>query len=251
MFGSVSLCLSLMEHEEELVLENVDSDTIVQSYDLCLAGRFLTDRSINFNATRNKVARLWRPGRGMCTRELSDSKYLIQFFHSVDMKRVLEGAPWAFDNHLLLLHRLVEGDVPRQIPVNHVDFWVQIYELQVGYMSLGIGKQLGDFIGTSVDYDTIKNNGARRSYMRIRVTIDGHHPLKKIRKGEGSSYMVQFKYERIGHADRFCEHLFEMHERERLGDMVKGVGKEKLRRGWWSMAAGGYRICNCHVIPAS
>jgi 14-3-3 protein epsilon len=164
------------------------------------------------------------------------------------MKRVLEGAPWTFDNNLLLLHRLVEGDVPPQI---HVDFWVRIHELQVGYMSLGIGKQLGDFIGTSVDYDTIKNNGARRSYMRIRVTIDGHHPLKKIRKGEGSSYMVQFKYERIGHADRFCEHLFEMHERERLGDMVKGVGKEKLRRGWWSMAAGGYRICNCHVIPAS
>lgn len=69
---------SLMEDEEELVLENVDSDTTVQSYDLCLAGRFLTDRSINFNATRNKVAR--RPGRGMCTRELSDSKHLIQFF---------------------------------------------------------------------------------------------------------------------------------------------------------------------------
>jgi hypothetical protein len=106
-------------------------------------------------------------------------------------------------------------------------------------MSLGIGKQLGDFIGTFVDYDTINNNGARRSYMRIRVTIDGHHPLKKIRKGEGSSYMVQFKYERLGHADRFCKHLFEMHEREGLGDMVKGVSKEKLRRGWWSMAAGG------------
>jgi 14-3-3 protein epsilon len=80
LFGSVSLCLSLMEHEEELVLENVDSDTTVQSCDLCLAGRFLTDRSINFNATRNKVASLWRPGRGMCTRELSDSKHLIQFF---------------------------------------------------------------------------------------------------------------------------------------------------------------------------
>lgn len=58
------------------------------------------------------MASLWRPGRGMCTRELSDSKYLIQFFQSVNMKRVLEGAPWTFDNHLLLLHRLVEGDVP-------------------------------------------------------------------------------------------------------------------------------------------
>ena len=33
LFGSVSLCLSLMEDEEELVLENVDSDKKV----VCLA----------------------------------------------------------------------------------------------------------------------------------------------------------------------------------------------------------------------
>jgi hypothetical protein len=30
---------------------------------LCLVGHFLIDRRINFNAMKNKVASLWRPGK--------------------------------------------------------------------------------------------------------------------------------------------------------------------------------------------
>ena len=110
------------EEKEELVLEYEDLRTKVQSFYFYLMGIFLTDRRINFNAMRNKVASMWRPGRGMCIMDLNSSCYLFQFFQQVDMKKVLEGAPWTFDNHLLLLHQLKEGEVLIQIAINHIEF---------------------------------------------------------------------------------------------------------------------------------
>lgn len=83
----------------------------------------------------------------------------FNFFHLVDMKKMLEGAPWTFNNHLLLLHQSREGEILGQIPIHHVEFWIQVHDLLVGCMSVGIGKQLGDFIGTFLDYDVNNNVG--------------------------------------------------------------------------------------------
>lgn len=88
-------------------------------------------------------------------------------------------------------------------------------------MSESVGKQLGNFIGTFVEYDISNNSELWRTYMRIKVTIDVRKPLKrgkKIRKPGGDWSMVSFKYERLssfcficgllGHTDRFCSKLF-------------------------------------------
>nr|DAD49163.1 TPA_asm: hypothetical protein HUJ06_019100 [Nelumbo nucifera] len=115
--------LSLMdEEEEELILEQgTESESLVR-YDMCLVGCFLTDRSINFNVTKHRMASIWRPRKGV-------------------------GGPWTYDNHVLLLHHLKPGEIPNQIHLFHVDYWVQVYDLPVGFMSINVGKQLGNFIG--------------------------------------------------------------------------------------------------------
>lgn len=43
----------------------------VQSFDLCLLGRFLTYGEIDIKGMRNKVASLWWPSRGICIRDIS------------------------------------------------------------------------------------------------------------------------------------------------------------------------------------
>lgn len=63
-----------------------------------------------------------------------------------------------------------------------MDFWVQVYDLLVGYMSEGIGRQLGNFIGKYVYYDSNNNSSIWRNYMRIRLAIDVRVPLKRCKK---------------------------------------------------------------------
>ncbi|XVF64789.1 hypothetical protein PTKIN_Ptkin09bG0195000 [Pterospermum kingtungense] len=97
---------------------------------LCV-GCFLTDRHIRFPVMKNRMASLWRPGRGVAIKELSPHLSLFQFFHEIDLKRVLDGCPWTFDNHLLILHKLGPGEIPSQISLFHVHFWVQVVSVDV------------------------------------------------------------------------------------------------------------------------
>nr|DAD24220.1 TPA_asm: hypothetical protein HUJ06_025683 [Nelumbo nucifera] len=70
--------LSLMdEEEEELILEQgtTESESLVR-YDMCLVGRFLTDRSINFNVMKHRMASIWHLGKGVCIKDISDQHFL-------------------------------------------------------------------------------------------------------------------------------------------------------------------------------
>lgn len=71
---------------ERLTLEHEESDVVVQSeggegeednIELCLVGRFLTDR----------MAGVWRPLGGVAIRELEPSLFLFQFFHHMSAFR--------------------------------------------------------------------------------------------------------------------------------------------------------------------
>lgn len=78
--------LSLTKDEEEeliLVAENIDPG--LGNIDLCLVGRFLTDRSVNFNVMRQRMASVWRPVKGVCIMDIGSQRYLFQFFHKIDL----------------------------------------------------------------------------------------------------------------------------------------------------------------------
>ena len=94
-------------------------------------GRFLTDRAINFVAMKNTLASLWRPVKGVHIKDLSPSLFLFQFFHELDVERVIKGGPWTFNQHLLIMSRLKIGDNPIQMPLFQTEFWIQVYELPV------------------------------------------------------------------------------------------------------------------------
>ncbi|MBA0686829.1 hypothetical protein Goari_014406, partial [Gossypium aridum] len=60
---------------------------------------------------------------------------------------VIKGTPWFFNRHLILLQRLEKGEWSLQVPLYFTEFWVQIHYLSRGFMSEGMARQLGDFIG--------------------------------------------------------------------------------------------------------
>lgn len=133
------------------------------------------------------------------------------------MNWVLKGGPWSFDSAIMVMEEVPKGEDPLNVPLWHVNMWIQIFDLPSGFMSEIVGKQLGDFIGRFIEYDSKNNSSIWREFMRIRVRLDVRHPLKrkkKIVQKNGMEVMVSFKYERLGefcftcglltHTERYC-----------------------------------------------
>ncbi|KAA3459484.1 reverse transcriptase [Gossypium australe] len=182
-----------------------------------LVGCFLTASVINFSTMKNTMANLWNPVRGVNIRDLGEKRYLFQFYHRMDLERVLKGCPWTFNNHLLVLHVIQWGEDPLRIPLIKASFWIQIHDIPTGFYSENLAIQLGNFLGEFMEYDGSSLGKENRNYMRIRVKIDVRRPLKKRKQilCYGRLSYVKFRYERLslfcffcgrlGHNDLFCD----------------------------------------------
>ncbi|KAH1056793.1 hypothetical protein J1N35_034858 [Gossypium stocksii] len=159
---------------------------------------------------------LWHPVRGAQIRDLGEKMYLFQFFHVMDMNRVLKGSLWTFNNHLLVLHRLQCGEDPLKVRLIYTHFWVQVHDVPVGLFSEKLAAQLGNFLRSFLEYDCANLGKENRNYMRIRVQMDIRRPLKRKKQVMFNicSY-IRFRCKRLSlfyfycgrlrHNDSFCE----------------------------------------------
>lgn len=208
------------EENEELVFdENVEE---VNKYELCLVGRFLSEKTINERAMKSKLADIWKPAMGITIKEIDPGIYLFQFYHIEDLKWVMNGGPWSFDNIMLALATIPNGENPLNVPLLSVNIWIQIHGLPSGFMTETVGKLLGNFFGEFLLYDQKNDSSLWRDCMRLKIKLDVSKPLKrkkKITNRNGKEFVVQCKYERLGefyfvcgmvtHTDRFCRKFLE------------------------------------------
>ena len=78
-----------------------------------LAVKFFTRRSINVEAVARTFRPLWRTKRNFEVSMAGDNVVLIAFEWEVDAKKVIEGEPWMFGRHLVVLQRYRAGHRPR------------------------------------------------------------------------------------------------------------------------------------------
>ena len=162
----------------------------------------------------------------------------------------MEGGPWIYDNMYILRHHLKPNEAPAAVPLDSLDFSIQIHNLPVGFMSTQVGKQFDDFVGKFIQYDETNNTRFGASYMQVKVQIDVLQPLKR------------WKYERLGlfcllcgklgHTERFCDFHFSMV----IDSMARGWGnwlKASFRASYfgrgWLRDEKGESIHSDGVIP--
>lgn len=166
--------------DEDTFLE--DALVVDNQYRYSLVGHCLTDSMVHFPSLRNTMVDLWHPIGGIYIVVLRDRRYLFQFFNDVDKGGVLMGAPWFFNNHLLILSKTSPVENPMLVPLFASEFWVQIHDLSPGLMSEPMAKQFGNFLGFFLEYDTSIPTMGVQKYMRIRVKLDVNQPLKRRKK---------------------------------------------------------------------
>lgn len=163
--------LNIADDEEDPIHDLEDEEEVNDEFSLCLVGRVLTNSTVHFPSMRTVLAELWHPIEGVLITEIKDKRVLFRFYNEMDLKRVLDGIPFFFTRHLILLYRLERGEDPIQVQLIHTNFWVHIRNLPIGFMSKGMVRQLGNFIGHFLEYDaTIITRGIKK-FMRLKVCL--------------------------------------------------------------------------------
>ncbi|MBA0873280.1 hypothetical protein Goshw_000247 [Gossypium schwendimanii] len=143
--------LNLEDGKEEGLLLSIDLGFQRPTCEYYLVGSFFTASVVHFSAMKNTMANLWHPLKGVQILDLGTRRYLFRFFYEMDTDRVTKGTPWTFNNHLLIFHRLENGEDPMQVPLVSMTFWVQVHELPPCFFLEVVAKQLGNFIGSHND----------------------------------------------------------------------------------------------------
>ncbi|WOH00918.1 hypothetical protein DCAR_0520294 [Daucus carota subsp. sativus] len=180
------------EENEELCFDG-EIEEEANRFELCLVGRFLTEKNINVRAMRSKMANVWRPTMGVNIKELKGGLFLFQFYHKDDFKWVQSGGPWTFDNSILVVSAIGIGEDPVKVQLTEVNFWIQIHDLPSGFIS--------NFFGTFLEYDLNNNTSVLREFMKIKIKVDVRKPLKRKKKitiKKRGDFVVQCKYDRLG-----------------------------------------------------
>lgn len=80
-----------------------------ENLDLCLVGIFLTATTVNFMSMKTVLANIWHPLEGVTITDIGEIRFLFRFYCEADLARVVKGAPWTFNNHLLVFEVLKRG----------------------------------------------------------------------------------------------------------------------------------------------
>ncbi|KAK4428895.1 hypothetical protein Salat_1189400 [Sesamum alatum] len=207
-----------VEEEQGLVIPRELWPGDSTDHSLTLVGRILTHRGFNFDALCSTFLRAANLGKGMEFTRISAERFLLHFRHRVDKHRILEGGPWNFDNHLILLGEIGHGQDPLTMDLNSCDFSVWIHGLPFPQISPALGRIIGSKLGSVKHVFTGEGSSSVQSIMRIRVSLDVRRPILRhtiIRSSEGKETVVTFTYERlgnfcylcgiIGHVDSICD----------------------------------------------
>ncbi|MBA0770678.1 hypothetical protein Gotri_019281 [Gossypium trilobum] len=141
---------------------------------------FLTASIVHFPAMKSTMENVWYLIRGVQIFDLRDKRFLFKFFYRMDLEWVINGVHWTLNNHLMVFHRLENGEDPVKVTLLFVNFRVQVHDLPMGLFSKTIARQLGEFLGKFLEYDSkslIRGLGYGDSFCHIRI-LRGEKPIK-------------------------------------------------------------------------
>ena len=195
--------------------------------ELGLVGRIWTKRHVNQTAFITTMKNIWQPRHDVEIRSIEKNLYVFQFHHWRDKQKVIEGQPWHFDNHVILMKDIKGNCKPSDIQLFEFPIWSRVYNLPFkGRLNALNIKAIGDRIGTFIKMDRSGAMGIDKS-IRIRVMHDVRKPFVskvrvKMKNGEEDEFVV--KYERpplycffcgkVGHGTKDCEEEGEEGEQE-------------------------------------
>ncbi|KAL5738450.1 hypothetical protein ACOSP7_031211 [Xanthoceras sorbifolium] len=164
----------------------------------------------------------------------------------VDRKRILAGAPWNFDNSLLVLEEPTGNGDLGSMNFSKAELWIQVHNVPLVCMTKEIGLFLGRQIGEVCELDLGATGDCLGKFLRVRIRLDVSKPLRRCLRvdldGSGPTSTMLLRYERLpkfcfqcghlGHATRECVQV----------DRSTLAGSQKFEYGGWLRASSLVRV---------
>lgn len=237
---------SLTPEEEDDII--IDSTALARAAEACassLVGKLLSKRSFSKAALKDTMRKVWGQNEGLKILEVGDNLFHFRFSREADMRRVLNGGPWCFDNMLLLLKKWEVGMKADSVNFHDVDFWIQLWGLPFECISPEIGEMIGNRIGQVLEVRKMADGDEWGRYVRVRIRLPLDRSLRRggnISLGGGDKCSVDYKYERLPLFCHYCGKLdHEVREcSTKDQDQLRGTVKEN-EHGSWMAATPSYR----------
>ncbi|TXG71535.1 hypothetical protein EZV62_000114 [Acer yangbiense] len=170
------LCASMTLLEKEgpvRILGNNLKMAALHKLSVSLVGKILSKKV----AFMRVIDRIWHVKESVVIKSLSGNVFSFMFKDMEDRSKVLSGAPWSFDNDLLVLEEPDGKGSIEEIEFSWCDFWVQIFQVPLLCNTREIGCFLGEMIGKVVEVDGDLAGDSVGKFLRVRVRIDITKPL--------------------------------------------------------------------------
>ena len=135
--------LSLTEEEEEA---KVDLTKEKKKTGSVLAAKFFTRRTVNVEAVAKTFRPLWRTRGNFELCEGKDNILLIDFEMEADAEKVVQGQPWVFDRHLVVVQRYNGSIQVQDLAFKSTTFWIQIHNLPFQLLTVEAALCIGETI---------------------------------------------------------------------------------------------------------
>ncbi|KAK9280752.1 hypothetical protein L1049_003640 [Liquidambar formosana] len=119
----------MKEEEADLFAMDDSSKGKLENCTYSLMGKVLTEKSFNKKALRNTLRLMWNVGNEVKIEDVGDNLLLVKFQDEFQMRKVIDGDPWMFDNHLILLRRWEQGMHVKIVVFQSVTIYIQIWGL--------------------------------------------------------------------------------------------------------------------------
>ena len=176
------------------------------SKNVTIAAKFLTKRALNTEVVIRTFNPIWQSKNGFKVRNMGNHIILFIFDNEEEVEKILEGEPWSFDKHLVMIKRYDYSIPVQDLVFEHVSLWVQVHDIPVMYLSREIAEKLCEAVGKVSKEPTLAEVD-RGNVMRIRVRVDTTLPLSRGRiftLENGLKGWASFKYERLPNVCYWC-----------------------------------------------
>lgn len=125
------------------------------------------------------------------------------------MENFLQGKPWSFDRHIVILQRYEIDTFITNLSFDKVSLWVQVHDILVRYLNWDVAKKLCELVD-EVDRtpEILEVEGG--SFIGVRVRVDVNLPLCQgcmFSIEDSREGWVSFKYERLPNICYWCRRL--------------------------------------------
>ena len=75
------------------------------------------------------------PKNGFKVRNVGNHVVLFIFDNEEELEKILEGEPWSFNKHLVMIQCYDHTILVRDLVFDHVSLWVQVHDIPIQYLS--------------------------------------------------------------------------------------------------------------------